>query len=442
MKQRRQHDREILRLAVPTLAALVAEPLFILLDTALVGHLGPVPLAGLGIASVILQTTIGLLVFLAYATTPAVARKFGAGDVRGAVRAGVDGVWLSLLLGVLLLAAGLGLGSWVVTVFGADSDVAASATEYLMVSVWGLPAMLVVLATTGLLRGLLDTRTPLVIVAIGFSLNAALNVVFIYGCGWGIAGSALGTVVAQWVMAAAFLAIVVRLARTHQALLTPGFSGVFRAARSGGWLLIRTVSLRAAMLATVFTGVTLGVTQLAALNVALAVFSLLAFVLDALAIAGQALVGKGLGASRPEVVREISRRLITFGLIAGLVIGAVLALLSPILGYAFTGDQAIREALVPVIVLMALGMPIAGYVFVLDGVLIGAGDARYLALTGILNLAVYLPVLWLAANSASLLGVWVAFGSGYMLIRALTLSLRVSGERWLRVDNVTPGDVR
>ena len=428
----RAGDREIVRLALPTLAALIAEPMFILVDTALVGHLGPAPLAGLGVASVILQTAIGLLVFLAYATTPAVARRFGAGDLRGAVRAGVDGVWLSLLLGAVLLVAGLWWGAWAVSLFGVGAEVAASATEYVVISVWGVPAMLIVLACTGLMRGLLDTRTPLVIVAVGFGVNAALNAVFIYGFGWGIAGSALGTVIAQWGMAALFLASVVGLARTHGASLRPGFSGVSRAAVSGGWLLLRTASLRVAMLATVFAGAALGVTELAALNVALAVFSLLAFVLDALAIAGQALVGRSLGAGDSAQVRQIASRLITFGLSAGVLIGVVVAAVSPVLGWAFTGDADIRAALVPVTLLIALGVPLAGYVFVLDGVLIGAGDARYLAITGILNLAVYLPLLWLAAGGGSLVAVWAAFGLGYLGARALTLGLRVRGDAWLR----------
>jgi putative MATE family efflux protein len=184
-------DREILRLAVPTLGALVAEPLFLLVDTALVGHLGDTTLAGLAIASVILQTAVGLLVFLAYATTPAVARLIGAGDRAGALRAGLDGLWLALLVGVVLLIAGVVGGPAVVAAFGATGTVTSRAAIYLTISALGVPAMLLVLAGTGLLRGLQDARTPLIIVGVGFAANAALNAVFIYGFGWGIAGSAI-----------------------------------------------------------------------------------------------------------------------------------------------------------------------------------------------------------------------------------------------------------
>lgn len=420
-------DREILRLAVPTLGALVAEPLFLLVDTALVGHLGASPLAGLGIASIILQTAVGLLVFLAYATTPAVARLLGAGDERGAVRAGIDGMYLALAVGAVLLVIGLLGGSSAVAAFGAAPEVAAAATTYLLISVWGLPAMLLVLAGTGLLRGLQDARTPLIIVGVGFAANAALNALFIYGFGWGVAGSALGTVVAQWGMAVWFVAGIVR--RSRGVSLRPRLAGITVVAASGSWLLLRTVSLRVAMLATVIAGSLLGVTGLAALQVALAVFSLLAFVLDSLAIAGQAMVGHSLGGGDRARVRLVAGRLIRFGLIAGVALGVVLAALSPVLGFVFTDDAAVRSALVPVFLILALGGPLAGFVFVLDGVLIGAGDGRYLALTGILNLLVYLPLLWL--GSGSLVTLWAAFALGYLGARALTLGLRVRGEAWL-----------
>ena len=424
-------DREILRLALPTLAALVAEPLFLLVDTALVGHLGSVPLAGLGIASVVLQTAVGLLVFLAYATTPAVARLLGSGDRRAAVRAGVDGAWLSLAVGAALLVVGVVFAPAAVAAFGVAPDVSTAAVRYLAISAWGLPAMLFVLAATGLLRGLQDTRTPLVIVAVGFAANAALNALFIYGFGWGISGSAAGTVIAQVGMAVLFAVSVRREARATGARLRPGFAGVTLAAASGGWLLLRTASLRAAMLATVFAASRLGVTGLATLQVALAVFSLLAFVLDSLAIAGQAMVGHGLGAAQPDRVRLVTGRLVRFGVLGGLLIGVLVAAISPVFGQVFTSDEAVLRSLRPVLLVMAAGVPLAGFVFVLDGVLIGAGDGRYLALSGILTLSVYLPVLWWSTHLTGVLELWITFGLGYIGLRALALGLRVRGSRWL-----------
>jgi Na+-driven multidrug efflux pump len=185
------------------------------------------------------------------------------------------------------------------------------------------------------------------------------------------------------------------------------------------------------MVATVFAASLLGVTGLAALQVALAVFSLLAFVLDSLAISGQAMIGHGLGAARPDRVLLITRRLVRFGVLTGLLAAAVMAALSPVLGRLFTSDEPVNRALVAVFLVMAVGMPLAGFVFVLDGVLIGAGDGRYLALSGILNVAVYLPLLWWGGQQHSVLAVWTAFGLGYIGVRALTLGLRVRGTRWL-----------
>ena len=405
--------------------------MFLIVDTALIGHLGQVPLAGLGIASVVLQTVVGLAVFLAYATTPAVARLIGAGDRRGALRAGVDGIWLAVAVGAVLLLLGLLASGRIADAFGSTRAVTDAATTYLVISVWGLPAMLIVLAATGLLRGLQDTRTPLVVVGIGFGANALLNAAFIYGFGWGIAGSALGTVLAQWGMAVIFLWRIVVLAQWEGARVSPRWVGVATVAASGGWLLLRTVSLRVALLATVVVGSALSVAELGALQIGLALFSLLAFGLDALAIAGQAMIGAAFGAVDRARVVAITRRLILFGVAGGVGLGVVVAALSPVLGLLFTSDTDVTGAVVPVLLLLAFGTPLAGFVFVLDGVLIGANDSRYLAVSGILNLAMYLPLLWLAAQSQSLVALWAAFGLGYIGARALTLGLRVRGERWV-----------
>jgi putative MATE family efflux protein len=427
-------DRDIVRLALPALGALIAEPLFLLADTAMIGHLGAAPLAGLGVASAVLQTVVGLLVFLAYATTPMVARRLGSGDRAGAIRAGIDGMWLALGIGVVLLLIGLVAAGPLVSLFGTRPDVAALASTYLTISLWGLPGMLLVIAATGLLRGLQDTRTPLVVATVGFAANIALNALLIYGLGLGIAGAALGTVIAQWGMAVVYIVMAVRAARSTGASLRPGLRGVRGAAESGGWLLLRTLWLRVAMLATVAVAATLGVTELATLQIAMTVFSTLAFMLDALAIAGQALIGHGLGASDVPRVTAVTRRLILHGLISGCVLAVLVAALAPVLGPVFTSDAEIRAALTVTALVMAVGIPLAGYVFVLDGVLIGAGDARYLALTGALNLAMYALLLaWvaIARPEQPMPWLWAAFGLGYIGARALTLGLRSRSTAWM-----------
>lgn len=429
-------NREILRLAVPALGALVAEPAFLMVDAALVGHLGTVPLAGLGIASAVLQTIVGLMIFLAYSTTPAVARRFGAGNHRDAVSVGIDGMWLALGLGAVLAAAGALSSPWLVSLFGASAEVAEQADIYLMISMWGLPAMLIVFAATGLLRGMQDTVTPLWIAGAGFGANALLNWLFIYGFGWGIAGSAVGTVAAQWSMVAAYVVIVARLARRHSASVRPQRDGVRGSARSGGWLFLRTVSLRAALLITVGVATGIGTDELAGWQVVFTIFSAAAFALDALAIAAQALIGKDLGAGDVAGAEHVLGRTVAWGAWFGVIVGVVIGALSGVIGLVFTGDPALAALIQPALIVLAVAQPIAGIVFVLDGVLMGSGDVRYLAIAGGLNLVPFLPALWIIATvgvdgTAGVTWLAVAFFGIYLLARFATLGWRVKTGRWL-----------
>ena len=431
-------NREILRLAVPALGALVAEPMFLIVDAALIGHLGVVPLAGLGIASAVLQTIVGLMVFLAYSTTPAVARRFGAGDTQSAVSVGIDGLWLALGLGAVLALVGSLATPLLVGLFDPTTAVAEQAVAYLGLSMWGLPAMLIVFAATGLLRGMQDTVTPLWIAGLGFAANALLNWLFIYGFGWGIAGSAAGTVAAQWGMVAAYAVVIGRLARRHSASVLPQRDGVRGSARSGGWLFLRTVSLRIALLVTVAVATAIGTEELAGWQVAFTIFSTAAFALDALAIAAQALIGRGLGAGDEPFVRRVLGRTVAWGIWFGVIVGVVIAALSGVIGVAFTGDPEVAALIQPALLVLAVAQPVCGVVFVLDGVLMGAGDAKYLAIVGAVNLVPYLPaliVVWLLlpAGAAGLAWLAVCFFGVYMLARLVTLGMRVRRSEWLTV---------
>lgn len=430
------HAREILRLAVPAFGALIAEPLFLLADSAIVGHLGVAQLAGVGLASAVLHTAVGLMVFLAYSTTPAVARAVGDGQFARALAAGRDGVWLALLLGVVLAAAGFVAAEPLVGLMGAGGDVRQFAVDYLRWSMPGLVAMLLIFAGTGVLRGLQDTRTPLVVATAGFTVNIVLNLVLVYGLGWSVTGSAVGTSIAQWAMAAVYLVMVQRNARRHGVSLLPDWHGIRAMTRVGSWLMLRTLSLRVAILATVLVVTGQGAVNLAAHQLAMTMFTFLAFALDALAIAAQALIGKELGASNPVVARLLTSTMIRWGTGLGVVTGVLLAAAAPFAGALFTSDAGVQSVLTFALWMLAAGQPIAGYVFVLDGVLIGAGDAKYLAMAGVVNLAVYLPLLLAvplvgADGGAALVWVWAAFSLGYMLARAVTLGLRARTDRWM-----------
>ncbi|WP_427005602.1 MATE family efflux transporter [Pseudarthrobacter sp. H2] len=430
------HRRDILRLAVPAFGALIAEPLFLLADSAIVGHLGVAELAGVGLASAVLHTGVGLMVFLAYSTTPAVARAVGHGQLPRALAAGRDGVWLALVLGAVLAVAGFLAAEPLLDLMGARGEVRTFAVDYLRWSMPGLVAMLLIFAGTGVLRGLQDTRTPLAVAGAGFTLNILLNLVLVYGLHWSVTGSAVGTSIAQWAMAGVYVLMVRSHARRHGVSLLPDWRGIRAMTRVGSWLMLRTLSLRIAILATVLVATAQGPVNLAAHQLAMTIFTFLAFALDALAIAAQALIGKELGAAHAGAARELTRTMTRWGLGFGAVTGVVLAAVAPWAGLLFTSDAEVRAALTLALWVLAAGQPIAGYVFVLDGVLIGAGDARYLAIAGVVNLAAYLPLLLAvrlsgAGGGAALLWLWAAFSLGYMLARALTLGLRARTDRWM-----------
>ncbi|WP_210602477.1 MATE family efflux transporter [Brevibacterium oceani] len=425
-------DKDILRLALPALGALIAEPVFLLTDTAMVGHLGAHALGSLAIASTILQTVLGLMIFLAYATTPRVAKRIGSGDRAGAITAGFDGIWLALGTSVLLIIIGLPLLNTAIAAFDPGPGITEGAHAYLAISWWGLPFMLMVIAATGLLRGLQDTKTPLIVAAVGCVANIGLNAIFIYGLDMGVAGSAMGTVIAQAGMCAVYLTISVRAAKRLHASVRPDWSGVFTSAKTSGWLLVRNASLRAALIILVFIATSLGTTDLAAIQVAQSLFFALALALDSLAIAGQAMIGLELGARNIDAVAAINRRLCLWGIVFGIVVGIVLFAGSGTIPRAFASEPAVIDALSTLLPVLALSMPIAGYVFVLDGVLMGAEDARYLALAQLVAVVGYaillIPIvsIWPGAP-----GLWAGFCIGFVGFRALTLGWRVRNRAWI-----------
>lgn len=429
-------DRKILDLALPALGALIAEPLFLLADSAMVGHLGQAALAGLGIAAVVLQTLVGLMIFLAYATTPAVARNLGRGDRRAAVAAGIDGLWLALALGMVLALAGAWAAPTLVAAFGPTAEVAQAAARYLLWSMPGIPAMLLVFAASGLLRGLQDTRTPLWVAGVGFSANIGLNYLLIFVLDLGIAGAAIGSVLAQWGMVVAYAIIIGRKVRGLQVSWWPRRAGLRLGMADGFWLFLRTLSLRAAMVLAVYVATALGPAELAAFHVAMTLFATLAFALDALAIAAQALIGHGLGAGDVAQVRTVLRRCLQWGLGIGLVLGVLVMAGSGVLGELFTRDIQVRELLPATLLILGVSTPLGALVWVLDGVLIGAGDMRYLALAGIINLAVFVPLAGLVwsfspAGSAGLAWLMAAFVFGFLGARLVTLGWRARGKAWM-----------
>ena len=428
---RSPHDREIRRLAIPALGALAAEPLYLLVDTAIVGHLGTKELAALAIAATVLTTLVSLCVFLTYGTTAQVARLHGAGD---AVRAGelaAQSLWLASVIGVALALVCAALAGPLVALFGNGGETAALAERYLRLSALGLPFALIALAGQGYLRGIEDLRTPLIIVVVAQVANAILEVWFVYGLDLGLDGSALGTVIAQGGMGAAFAWLLLRTPaagarsrRPRRVLLAP-------LVRISGELFVRSAALLVAFATASAVIARIGEPSLAAHQIAMGLFIFLALVLDAIAIAAQVLVGRALGRSDAAAARTVGLRALAWGLVAGCLFGGLLLALARVLPQAFTDDPAVIERARAIWTMLALMQPAAAVVFALDGILIGAGDTRYLAASMLLaGVCVYVPIALLAlALDWGVTGVWAGL-LALVGVRLVTLGWRFAGVRW------------
>ncbi len=429
--RRSRHDREILRLALPALGALAVEPLYILVDTAIVGRLGTIPLGGLAVAGTVLVAVFNIFNFLAYSTTAAVARQVGAGDRRAAAEQGIAGVWLALALGVVLMGAGMLLAPVIVDVMGASREVAPPALTYLRISLLGAPFMLLMLAGMGYVRGLQDTRTTLVVAVAANVFNLVLEIVLVYGFDLGIAGSAWGTVTAQVGAAAVYVVLLGRSVRTEGASVRPHAENIRVAAVVGGQLVLRTGSLLLALTAATAVAARIGDADVAAHQIAFQIWLFLALSLDAVAIAGQAMIGRFLGAADAGTARAAGHRMVEWAVAAGIVFGVVVAVARPWLVPLFTDDPDVRALALDVLWLVAALQPINAVAFVLDGVLIGAGDARFLAgAMAVATFAVFAPAAALVLGlDGTLLWLWVSICL-FMAARMVGNVARFAGGRW------------
>ncbi len=424
-------DREVLRLAIPATAALAAEPAYVLADTAIVGRLGTPQLGGLAVASTALLTGHSLFVFLAYGTTATVARRLGAGDRRGAAVAGVTALWLAAGIGLALTVLGLALAGPTVGALGADGAVRTHTLTYLRISLLGVPALLVSLAAIGYLRGLQDTRTTMVVAVGGAVANLVGEIVLVLVLDLGVAGSAWSTVAVQVVVAAVYVRQVTGAAAALGVPRRPDPGALRRQAGLSRDLFVRTAALRLSLTLATAVAARLGVADLGAHAIAFELWSFLALVLDGLAIAGQALVGRLLGAADGDGARTAGRRLLQWGLGVGAVLGLALAVLHGVLPSAFTDDPAVLHRATDLLLVVALLQPVNGLVFVLDGVLIGAGDLRFLAAAMVGAAVVFVPAAALVlAFDLGLAGLWAAIAL-LMLTRLAALGRRFAGDRWV-----------
>jgi putative MATE family efflux protein len=425
------HDRDIFRLAIPSLGALIAQPLYIITDTAIVGHLGTEQLAGLALASTVVLGISSILIFLAYGTTGQVGRAIGAGDGTRAASLGAQAMWLGSIVGVVMMVAIWLAGHTVIGWFGAEPAVEGYAWTYLRISAVGLPFILITMAGTGYLRGEQDARTPLY-VAVGTAIgNLVVELWFVYGLDMGIAGSAWSTVMAEAAGGIIYAVLVARAVIARGASTRPDFGVIATSARMGVHLVVRTLALRGAFVLAVVIAATMGTTELAAHEIATQIWFLLALALDAIAIAGQALVARHLGAGDTVTARDASRRMVELSVLFGVAVAVVLIAVARPLSGVFSNDTEVVELAAFLMLFVAAVQPIGGHVFALDGILIGAGDLAYL------GRAMWVSFLVFAALGGLVLATGVGVGwlwaalLVFTCVRAVTLQHRFRSDVWL-----------
>ena len=419
-------DREVFALALPALGALAAEPLYVLVDTAIVGHLGTTQLASLAIAATVLSTAFTIFNFLTYGTTAQVARLHGAGRDGEAAALGSQALWLAAAIGLALLALVVLFAPAAVTLMGGEGEVADGAVLYLRLAALGSPFFMLATAGQGFLRGMGNLRTPLVILVVAHSVNVVLELLFVYGFDWGLAGSAWGTVIAQVGMGLAFVAV-----QRRAGFEPPQLAKMRPLMRIGSEIAVRTSALLGSFLVASAVLARVGPASLAAHQIAFQLFVFLALVLDALAIAAQVMVGRLLGAGDAARARAAATRVILWSVVVATAFGVVLAALGDVIPRAFTDDEAVVQQAQEIWWLFAALMPVNGAVFALDGILIGAGDTRFLMWGMLAAAAVYVPIALLALHQGwGIVGVWWGL-AGLIAVRALTCGARFLGSRWV-----------
>ena len=424
-------DRELLRLAVPAVGALVAEPLYLLADTAVVGHLGTSPLAGLAVASGVLLFAYGMCIFLAYGTTASVARLTGAGRPELAAAQAVQGLWLAASLGVALAVLGAWFGQRLLGLLGAEGTVLDQAGTYLRISLLGAPAMLVMLAGVGYLRGLRDTVRPLWVAVGTAALNLILEVVLIYGFGLGIGASAAATVVAQWIGAGCYLVWIGSEVRCYEVSLGPDWSALRRLALVSTDLMVRNLSLGGTFLVGTSVAARIGAAPVAAHQVAFHLWMTLALTMDGLAIAAQAMVGTALGAGDGDGARRIGRRTIVWSVGVGITLGLALLLARDSVSGLFSNDPAVVGLVGFLFLHVGLMAPLSGVAFALDGILIGAGDQRFMARA--MTASALLATAAMAAGRLADLGIGWLWAAIWVFVagRSVILGARFRGNHWV-----------
>jgi putative MATE family efflux protein len=419
----------MLALALSAFLVLAAEPLYLLVDTAVVGHLGAEALGALGIGTTLMALLAIAGTFVEYGTTSRAARWFGQGDRDRAVGEGVQATYLALGIGTVVVVLGqVFAGPLVHLLAGSSSSLQEPAEGWFRIAVCGMPMILVVLAGNGWMRGVQLTRPPVVIVLVANGLSAAASPLLVYTFGLGLNGSAWANVGAQVIAAALFLRALAREAAARRPE-TPVMRAQLVLGRD---LIVRAAAFQVAFMVAAGAAARMGAAQIAAHQIGMQLWEFTALLLDSFAIAAQALVGAALGASDARTARHLARQVSQWSCGAGTAFAALYAAGWWVIPRLFTSSPAVWHQchlLWPWFVAM---LPAAGIVFGLDGVLIGAGDVAYLRTVTIIGaLGAFVPL----TLAASLLGwgiggVWAGLTS-FIVVRLVGMVWRARTDRWV-----------
>ncbi|WP_433612237.1 MATE family efflux transporter [Prescottella agglutinans] len=423
--------RRILGLALPALGVLAAEPLYLLLDIAVVGHLGALALAGLAVGGLILAQVSTQLTFLSYGTTARASRLHGAGRERDAVGEGVQATWLALGIGAALVAVVQMLAGPLTGLIAGSGDIATEAERWLRIAVFGAPLILVAMAGNGWMRGVQNTLRPLQFVLAGQGLSAVLCVLLVHGVAgaprWELEGSAVANVAGQALSAVLFAGALVRAGVP----LRPRPAVMRAQLVLGRDLILRSLAFQACFLSAAAVASRFGAAAVAAHQVVLQLWNFVALTLDSLAIAAQTLVGAALGRGEVRGANRLAWRLTRWSAVFATVLALAFAAGHVRVPTLFTDDAAVLDQASVAWWFFVGIMPVAGVVFALDGVLLGAGDAAFLR-TATLACALigFLPLIWSSLVwDWGLAGIWAGL-TVFMVLRMLAVLWRTVSGRW------------
>ncbi|MDO4913025.1 MAG: MATE family efflux transporter [Bifidobacteriaceae bacterium] len=436
----RELNKKILSIAIPTFGQLFAESALVLVDTAIVGHISTQALSGLSIGSGLILTAVGLCVFLAYGTTSQVGTLMGAGKRKQALETGINGIWLALSIGIAISIILFLFAEPMSYVLGARGEILDNSVTYIHTMVFGVPGALLVYAANGIFRAANKASLPLIAACVGTAVNILLDLAFVFGLHLGIAGSGYATFIAQWVMGLIVAIPAFTWARKLKANIMPQVKSIVSTAQNGFMLFLRTLAMRTALVTNIILATNMGAQVLASYQVVNAHFNFVMNMLDAIAIAGQALVANELGAQHKQQAQNLLHYCAKVGFYSGILIGVLLIILGFTTPHFYSNDSAVITLITAGMCVLGLFLPLSGWMWALDGILIGAGDYTYLAKTCLIVVLAYIPSAYIMYELCTIYSstqiirtilLWLLICISFIGGRAICNGLRARGTAWM-----------